>query len=164
MSAILHHLCTVLGMAVLAWAYQSAGYWIVSASLASIGLFWLLAERRRWSWFAPIGLLAGVSASAGGLWLDLAPLGMILGAVCCIAAWDLSRFRTRLSLADPEDNPHLLERRHLAGLALFALVALLSSAGATMARIPLDFGQAVILVVVGVFGITQLVRWLRERR
>jgi hypothetical protein len=138
----------VLGVASLAWAFDSQGLSAPARWLMIFGLGWLLAAWRRWTWFAPLGLFVLVAAGAlGGLF-----------------AWDLSDFARRLRGAAPDDDRGGLERRHLTRITLVALAGLGMASVAMAVRLQFTFEWALLLAVVTALGLLQLVNWLRRSR
>ena len=90
------------------------------------GLFWALAQFKRWHWFAPIALLVSLAAAGYGLWLDLSAHWMAAGALGALFAWDLSDFSRRLKVSAP-DGAYELTQRHLLRLSLLTALALVYS-------------------------------------
>jgi hypothetical protein len=154
----------VLGVASLAWAFDSQGLSAPARWLMIFGLGWLLAAWRRWTWFAPLGLFVLVAVAALGLWIGL-PFGwMIAGALGGLFAWDLSDFARRLRGAAPDDDRGGLERRHLTRITLVALAGLGMASVAMAVRLQFTFEWALLLAVVTALGLLQLVNWLRRSR
>ena len=74
-----------------------------------------------------------------GLWLDVAPLPMLLATGLALAAWDLDAFQRRLRTTAPDPALQSLIRRHVQRLAL-VVVAGIGLAAAVMAiTLRLDF-------------------------
>jgi hypothetical protein len=152
----------LVGIGSLAFAYSNAGYAMVARSLLVMGALWLFAGRKRWVWFSTITLVILVALAGFGLWIELSPGWMIAGALGALLAWDLTDFMRRLRFAPLMDNLRALERRHLARLAIVAVVGVLLASIPMLVRLEFTFEWIMLLTLVAVLGVTQLVSWLRR--
>lgn len=152
----------LMGIGSVAYAYNNAGYSLVARLLLVLGALWLFTGRRRWVWFSTIALVIVVSLAGYGLWIDLSPGWMIAGALGALLAWDLTDFMRRLRYAPLMDDLRALERRHLARLAIVAVIGVLLASIPMLVRLEFTFEWIMLLTLVAVLGVTQLVSWLRR--
>lgn len=152
----------VMGIAALTFGYMDGGYRYPAMMLVGFGFLWLLAQFRHWTWFSSIGLLVLTGTAAAGLWLELASGWMIVGVLGGLFTWDLSDFARRLRYIPPREDQHDLERFHLARLMVLAALGLLLASGAMIVQLRFTFEWAIFLVLIAVWGISQLVSWLRR--
>ena len=152
-----------MGVGSLAYAYSSTGFDGLVRGLLVLGLLWLFAGWKRWTWFSIIAILLTVALAGFGLWIELSPGWLIAGALGGLLAWDLSDFMRRLRFAHAMDDKRTLERRHLTRLTIVAVVGMSLASIAMLVRLEFTFEWLVLLALVGVLGITQLVSWLRKR-
>jgi hypothetical protein len=153
----------VVGDGSLAWGYAQAGFPQFSRWIILFGVVWLVAVWRRWRWFAYVGLLFNFLAAALGLWmLNFIPGWMFAGAIGGLMAWDLTDFYHRLRFATDEERPGL-EARHLVRISFLAILGFGLASLAMVIKFEFNFDWALLLAVVAVFGVLQLVIWLRKR-
>lgn len=152
----------LMGVGSLAYAYANVGLTPLVQGLLILGVLWLFAGRRRWTWFSTIALLLLVTLAGMGLWFGLSPGWMIAGALGGLMAWDLTDFMRRLQFAPLMDDTRPLERRHLTRLTIVALVGVFLASIAILVRLEFTFAWGVVLTLVAVLGMTQLVTWLRR--
>jgi hypothetical protein len=154
----------VLGVSSLAWGFAQVGLTQVSRWMIFIGAVWLLAAWRSWRWFAHLGLVAFFLAAALGLWfLDLTPGWMFAGAICGLAAWDLTYFQYRQRFAASDEERRAVELRHLLRVSFMALMGFGLAHLAMVAKTRLSFDWTVFLAIVVALGLSQILRWFRNR-
>lgn len=151
-----------IGVGSLAFAYNNAGYEIITRWLLIFGGLWFFAIWQRWRWFSSIGIFVLVTLAGYGLWNELSPAWMITGALGGLFAWDLTEFMRRLHFAARTDDLRGLQRRHLTRLVIVALIGITLYSIATLLRLELKFEWAVLLTLIAALGVTQLVAWLRR--
>jgi hypothetical protein len=158
----LQNVSIVVGAGSLAWGFYSAGQASVAGWTVLFGLAWLVAEFRRWRWFASLGLLACIALAGLGLWLNL-PLGwMLAGAVGALIAWDLADFNQRIEHASTEDDVPGLTRRHLLRISIVTIGGLVLSLFSMLARLKFSFEWVTFLTILAAIGIVQLVSRMRK--
>jgi hypothetical protein len=154
----------VLGTASIAWGFAQVGLPQVSRWLAIFGAVWLLAVWRRWRWFAHLGVAGLFLASALGLWfLDLPPGWMFAGAICGLVAWDLTYFRYRQRFAASDQERRVVELRHLSRLSFVGLFGFGLAHLAMAAKAQLSFDWTAFLTIIVALGLSQILRWFRNR-
>lgn len=153
--------CAGLGIASLAGGYLVGRQAWPAAVLLVVGLTWLAALWRRWTWFSSLGLLATAGAAAAGVAQELGFAWMLGGAMGGLLAWDLSGLERRLELAAPGDAVDLVTRRHLDRLVLTAGIGVALAAAATIVRLRAPIGWTVLLALLAVVGLARLVSRLK---
>jgi hypothetical protein len=142
--------------------YYSSNSFLVASGCAVIGLFWLLAGFRRWTWVASLGLFAFISAAGAGIWIGLSPFLMALSVFGSLFAWDLADFNRRLRFGAPEDDLRHLQRTHLLRLGGFGIISLILILFAFLVHLKISFGWMFLLTLAAVFGIMLGVSHLRQ--
>jgi hypothetical protein len=110
-------------MGLLSHGYDAAGVDAIARWLVFAAISWLIAQFRRWDWFAAPALILAMFASALGLWMGFHPGWMFSGAIFSLIAWDLTDFRQRMWTTVLEDARGV-EYRHIARLCILALAGL----------------------------------------
>jgi len=155
-------LLSVVSSAVLScWGYAAVGWIWVALGLALVGAFWLVAIWRRWAWFAWVALAFYTLAGGFGVLLDLPLIWLLGGMVSGLVAWDLTNFHYQLHFVEKEDLA-MMERSHMGRLGLFLGIALLLGAGAIAFQVRLAFEWVALLVLLGIWGLSRMVKWLRK--
>jgi hypothetical protein len=162
MSYFVFVISVLMGVGSLAYAY--AVVVPLSRGLLILGVIWLFAGRRCWTWFSTIMLLLLVTLAGIGLWFGLSPGWMISGALGGLMAWDLTDFMRRLRFAPLMEDTRELERRHLTRLTIVALAGVFLASIAILVRLEFTFEWVMLLTLVAVLGVTQVVAWLRRDR
>lgn len=122
----------------LALAYGLHGLWQASWLPVGLGLGWW-AARGRSRHAASIGMAGFFLLAAGGLWLGMAALPVLLVTGSALVAWDLDGFQRRLRAQEPDPALRELVRRHLKTLGAVVLAGLWVT-GVTMSlTLSLDF-------------------------
>lgn len=152
----------LMGVSSLSFVYAGAGFDQLVRGLLLLGVLWLFAGWKRWTWLSTIAILLMVALAGFGLWIGLSPGWMIAGALGGLLAWDLSDFMRRLQFVHITDDKHGLERRHLIRVTIVALVGVLLASIAVLVRLEFSLEWMMLLALVGVLGVTQLVAWLRR--
>jgi len=154
----------VLGTTSLAWGFDQVGLPQLSRWLVIFGAVWLVAVWRRWRWFAHLGVATLFLAAALGLWfLDLPPGWMFGGAILGLVAWDLTYFRFRQRFAATDEERRAFELRHLFRLSFVGLLGFGLAHLAMVAKTKLSFDWTAFLAIVVALGLSQILRWFRNR-
>lgn len=154
----------LLGAGSLAWGYTGVGLAEFARWIAGFGLLWLVAVWRRWRWFANLGLAVYFLAAALGLWfLNFPPGWMFAGAIFGLLAWDLTFFRYRQIFAASEAERRLVEVRHLSRLSTLAILSFALATLSMMLQLQFGFDWIAFMAVVVALGLSQIVRWFRNR-
>ena len=186
MTRYLRFILPGLSLILLATGYYRLGLVKPSIGLLLFGLLWMLGIGFRISLASSLGLAVAFFAATAGLILDPASLVktdldlshsfqlavgslngsfviFFLAALFAFLAWDVADFHSRLRLAASQDDQAGLERRHLARLATITLIGILLSSFTMLLRVRLTFEWMVVLLLISVWGISQLVHWLFKK-
>ena len=161
MTVILLIFYILLSAAALAWGYRTAGFSTVSLWYLVFGALWLIATLRKVGWAASVALFAVVVASGLGVMLGVTPAWMLAATLFGLIAWDLTRFRERLSLAYFEDDLIGMERRHLLRLSILVMAALVLSSIPMVVTLKISFEWILLLAIICTLGIAQVLRWIK---
>jgi len=162
MSFFVFVLSVLMGVGSLAYVYAGVGIDLFVRGLLFLGVFWLFAGWRRWTWFATIALLLSVALAGFGLWIGLSPGWLISGSLGALLAWDLTGFMRRMDGSFATDDVRGIQRRHLTRLSIVAVVGVLLASIAMLVRLEFTLEWMMVLALVVVLGVTQLVAWLRR--
>ena len=164
MSLLVMYISLAICATTLAWGYLESGRSISAWAIGATALLWLIALLYRRYWAAGIGLLLAVFAAGLGIWLDLSIGWMMAGVLGALVNWDLASFLSRLHVSGSEDDPErrLLERSHLARLAIVTLAGLTLASAAMWLQLRFRFEWVLFLALTSAWGIAQLVSWLRK--
>ncbi|MBA3945948.1 MAG: hypothetical protein H0X37_15450 [Herpetosiphonaceae bacterium] len=143
-------------------AYSAGGQWLGAVIVAVIGLLWWLGDRRQWSQAPTMGFVGFVCAAALGLWVALPPLGMLLGLLLTLAAWDLQHFGQRLRTVQRVDAANRLIRSHLQYLLVVLVVGAVAGVVALGLDIRLPFGWRLLTGAIALFGLAYVIAVLRR--
>jgi hypothetical protein len=153
-----------LGTLSLAWGYAEVGLPQLARWIAVFGAVWLLAVWRRWRWFAHLGLATHFMVAALGLWfLNFPPGWMFGGAILALLAWDLTYFRYRQIFAGSDAERRSVERRHLLGLSALAILGFGLASLTMILQVQFTFGWMTFVAIVVALGLSQIIRWFRNR-
>ena len=154
----------VLGTGSLAWGYVGVGLPQLARWIVIFGAVWLAAVWQRWRWFAYVGLALDFLAAALGLWfLNFPPGWMFAGAILALLAWDLTNFRYRQTFAASDAERRPVELRHLLRLSIIAILGFALASLAMVAKLQFSFDWIALMAVVAVLGLSQIIRWFRNR-
>lgn len=157
---------TLAGGGALAAGYALGGFWSVSDALVISALLWLVEQRGRWAWISSLFLVCLILVAAGGIWLGLSPVWMLIGVAGTLTTWDLEHFVRRVrstaeSKSDLGGYDHLA-RRHLGRVLLVDGVGLALGTVALLIQVNLSFGVALALGLLAVLGVSQMIAFLRR--
>ncbi len=153
----------LFGTGSMAFGYYLAGFTQFVRWIIFFGAFWLIAVWQRWRWFAYIGIVFNLLVAALGLWLlNFQPGWMFAGAIGGLLAFDLTYFRNRVRFITSNKERRGLEARHLLRSSLLAIPGIILASLAMLIKRQFTFEWVWLLVIVGVFGIVQLVVWSRR--
>jgi len=150
-------------------AALAAGFWIsgsfVGALAAALAAFmWYYTSLRSMHGYETALLLVFVLGAAGGYyWLSISPLLILLTAVASLGAWDLDYFLQRLKTAEHVEGEQGLGISHLRRLATTEALGLLLGVIAAALHTTVSFWLAVVLVLLGVVGVSQLILYVRRQ-
>jgi hypothetical protein len=155
--------CLLAAAACLAGGYALAGFpaGVLFAVLALLA--WLYAWRPANGWLAGLCLAASTCLAAVGILLQAPPSLMILGAVLTLATWDLLLLDHSMPSHDLPPGSRLLEIRRLQSLAAVLGVGLFAAFASRLVSVSLPFGLMVLAVLLALFALDRLARYLGSR-
>ena len=162
MILILMLIYIILDATALAWGYRAAGFSSVWFWSLLFGALWLIATWRKMKTAASIALFITVVAAGLGVLVGVSPTWMLAAILFGLIAWDLARFRKRLSLAYFEDDLAGLERRHLLRLSILSMATLVLLSVPMVVKLKTSFEWILLLAMVSTLGIAQIVRWTKS--
>ena len=136
------------------------GAWPAGLGLSAIAALWLNA--RRWRWLNGLSFALYIAGSAIMVGLGVGMGWLLVGVTAALAAWDLEAFGARLASVERVENEHALMRTHLQRLGLVCAGGLLLGAGASLIRLQLRFGGALLLALLAVLGLGYVLRSIGE--
>jgi len=163
MLKILIYILLAFAILFLSAGWTLLGYWPVGLFLLLLIPVSLVLLKLKFSPICSLVLTLSVLLSALGLWRGSDISLALAGVLSALAAWDLEGFSHRLALVPVEDNPLLVERRHLLGLGMIILLGSAVNFLSFSIQFVFSFEWAVVLVVVTFAGIGALVNWLRNK-
>lgn len=163
MSRSLVFVFLLLGFLSLAAGWTLAGFWPLGLILLLLLPLSLSAVKRKFPPALSLSLALLVLAAAVGLWRGLNFFLALAVVSCALAAWDLEAFARRLAEVPPQDQPEQVERRHLLGLGLVFLLAVVLAGLAQVIRFESSFESATLLALLAFGGLAALINWLKTR-
>jgi len=144
-----------LAALVLATGAASNAAWVLAAAPIALGALWLVGVVRGWDWMGAFSFVSLMSLAALGMWLRIAPMLMLVGAVAALIAWDLDGLGRRMRSARRVEGGATLVRAHLQRLAAVAGLGLLLGGIALGIHIRLSFGWALVLGLLAILGLSR---------
>lgn len=155
-------ICVLAGLVPLAFGFAQYNLLPMAIGCSVIGLLWLAAFWRHWTWAASLGLLVFVGAAGLGVWIGLPPIMMGFSVLASLSAWDLAHFSLRLSKAAPEDDLRKIRNHHLLRLAGQGALGLVLILAAVLLQLKITFGWLFLLAILAVIGVMQLADRIRQ--
>jgi hypothetical protein len=162
MTKIFLYTSLTMGLSALAVGWITAGNWPVGLALLILIPISLFLSSRKFRATLSVVLSLTVLAAAAGLWAHVGLWLAWTAVVCILFAWDLDGFSRRLACASAEDNPLLIERRHLLQLSLALLLGMGIIFFAHSIRYVFAFEWAVGLAILAFVGIGALLNGMRN--
>ena len=178
MSARIMTISTLIATATLAIGYGLNDQLLGVLIFIALGLLWLVGQRYAVQASAGLGLLGFTTGALLGALYGVSSGWVLVGITAALVAWDLHHFIQHTRVAEPADadnpeaniayanfrseNMRALERAHLQRLALVSGSGLLLGGLALTIRLTLGFGVVLALGLVAIFGLSRLIRYLRQ--
>jgi hypothetical protein len=162
MSCYLVYASIVGGTVALAAGFALAEHVSSAISISLLGVLWLVAQARGIKRIVGWGFAAFVLISVLSIWAGVSPWLAFAGVTLSLAAWDLTVFSQRLIMTANEEDRRKTELAHFGRLGLVTGLALFGYFVAPRLHINLTFGAAVLLALLGIWGISALVYRLRS--
>jgi len=151
-----------MGTFALAWGHYQADQPPYVWAALGIGTLWTWGLLQHKKWMPRFGLALLTLLAAAGLYQSL-PFGwMFAAALSGLASYDLSNFCLRLRYAAKNEDTRLLQRVHFTRLGIMTVLGLILSSIAMLWQAEFTFEWAIFLVLIGVWGASLLVGWVRQ--
>jgi len=154
----------IIATLIISVGYTLIGEWLPVLVVVGLGTIWVISEWQSWRGVASIELVAFIGIAGWGIWLEATAIWMLLGTAAALAAWDLSHFSQRTSLAELFDNQSMLQQAHLQRLFLVIGLGLLLGGVALGLQISLNLGGAGLLGLLMVTTLSVAVGLIRRIR
>ncbi len=153
---------TIIAAGTLAAGYGFNNQPLGALLFVALGLLWLVGQRYKRPIVASASFLCFVVGAVLGAWYGVKSGWLLCGVTAALVAWDLSHFVAHVQETKNVENLRALERAHLQRLGLVGGLGLLLGVLALTVRLTLRFSVVIALGLVGVFGLSRLIRFLRQ--
>jgi hypothetical protein len=144
------------------FVYAASEQYLIAVLAVVIGLAWFrLQDDQEQSLYA-FFFIFFLALALLGTFTETAPLVLMLCVCVNLAAWDLSRFRARVSQAGNDELGSVLEMRHLKRLFIPIGVGLVIAMLPTIIRIPANFVVFSGLILLVMLVLRASVLYLRQ--
>jgi len=133
---------------------------VLAALSALVSLMWLASRRRDWRGVATFAFSGSIGLAAMGMLVGALAPAMLIGVAAALAAWDLGHFFDRTRNVARIDDREAFFAAHLRRLGVVMGLGLPLGLLALGIRVQIDFGWALALGALAVFGLTQALRFL----
>lgn len=131
-------------------------------ALPFILILWLCAWHFHRAWLAALAMLLTIVPAVVGIYLELPSTPLVVSVIGALTAWDLASFHERLAQSTKDDNVPMLAGKHLLWVMLFVMTATGLGVGSLNWSLRLTFEWVIVLVLLGIWGVAQLIRWLQR--
>jgi len=136
------------------------GVWMLTVAFGVLGFLWIgFSQRHRLMGLAFALCVAGIAMAAG---LEVGIGWLLVGITAALAAWDLEAFSARMAGVARIENEPALVRDHLRHLGIVCAAGLFLATVASLVRIRLSFGVALVLSAIAVLGLGYVLRGIGE--
>jgi hypothetical protein len=156
-------LSIVAGAGVLTYGLAIQGFINEGIIVALLGVAWLVLHLRRNTRFIDAAFILFGLISTGVIWAGVPHLLALAGMVFSLLAWDLTAFESRLERTSNREDAARMEWAHFARLVLVIGLGVGGVIIAGVIKVNLTLGSALLLAIVGIWGISTLVYRLRSR-
>lgn len=151
------------GSGVLTYGLVSNGFTVQGIVVALLGAAWLVLHLQRNTRFTNAAFILFGLISAGVIWAGVMHWLALVGMVFSLLAWDLIAFETRLEKISNREDAARMEWNHFARLGLVIGLGVGGTFVAGIIKVNLTLGSALLVAIVGIWGISTLVYRLRSR-
>jgi len=153
----------VVTAALFAWMGLAAHVYVITVYALVFGLIWfILVSRKIWSLSTVIFLLF-LGLAIWGCLDNLPVPAMLLGMSTDLAAWDLSRFRARITAEETGEVVTALESRHLRNLSAIASVGFAVAMLPLFVKLSINFVGLAFVALVTMLVLRQSIRSARRQ-
>jgi hypothetical protein len=129
---------------------------------AALGVIWLAQEMTERTPLSSIYFLVFTALAALGALGSASLPFLLLGLAAALVAWDLSRFRRRISEETVEDERERLERAHLRMLGIVVVGGLLIAFVPALLTISVNFVVLLAIMLIALLALRQSLLMLRN--
>jgi hypothetical protein len=151
------------GAGVLTYGLVIHGFITQGIIVALLGAAWLVLHLRRNTRFTDAAFILFGLISAGVIWAGVNYWLALAGMIFSLLAWDLIAFEARLEKISNREDAVQMEWAHFARLVLVIGLGVGGTFVAGIIKVNLTLGSALLLAIVGIWGISTLVYRLRSR-
>jgi hypothetical protein len=151
------------GAGVLTYGLVVNGYVVQGSIIALLGAVWLALHLRKNTRFTDAAFILFGLISAGVIWAGVSHWLALAGMVFSLLAWDLTAFEARLEKISNREDAARMAWSHFARLVLVIGFGVGGVIVAGVIKVNLTLGSALLLAIVGIWGISTLVYRLRSR-
>jgi hypothetical protein len=142
-------------------AYVATQAYRTAALVLVLGSLWFILEYNQEQDLATVFLLCFVGIAIWASLNDLPAPVLLFGLSSSLAAWDLSRFRSRAAQGGQGDTPPSLETQHLRKLANTAVVGFLLALLPLLVSLPVNFLMLAVLVFLTIVVLRNVIVQIR---
>jgi hypothetical protein len=153
---------TIIAAGALALGYGLNDNPLGALLFVALGLLWLVGQRYEKQTVASLSFLCFVIGSIFGAWYEVRSGWLLCGITAALLAWDLNYFIHRMQDTKNVGDARVLERAHLQRLGVVGGLGLLLGMLALTVKLTLRFSVVLALGWVAVFGLSRLIRYLRQ--
>lgn len=152
----------LLGAGILTYTLASAGFTSQTVFVALLGVAWFVLHARRMDRFTWIFFFLFSLVSIFVVWVGASKWLAIASLVFTLLAWDLSAFGSKLE-GIPAEDVKVMEQSHFTRLAFVFGLGLVGLIVAGFVPVNLSLGSALMITLLGIWGVSTLVYHLRSR-
>lgn len=138
-------------------------YWIALFAL-SLGACWLLVEKYKVELLFNLVFVGFIWLAVRGCLNELRIPLMLLGLCTNLAAWDLSRFQTRIRQYAVQNPEPKLVKKHLRILTITLCLGYILAIIPTLIKLPMNFVVVMVLSLLILFALRKSVITLRNEK
>lgn len=131
--------------------------------VALLGVAWLVLHLRRNTRYTDAAFILFGLISVGVIWAGVTHWLALAGMVFSLLAWDLTAFEARIDRTSNREDATRMEMAHFARMGLVIGLGMGGVVVAGVIKVNLTLGSALVLAIVGIWGISTLVYRLRSR-
>lgn len=152
----------LLGAGILTYTLASVGFTSQPVFVALLGIAWFVLHVRRKDRFSWIFFFLFSLTSIFVVWVGASKWLAIASLVFTLLAWDLSAFGSKLE-GIPAEDVGVMEQSHFTRLVFVLGLGLVGLIVAGFVPVELSLGSALMITLLGIWGVSTLVYHLRSR-
>lgn len=156
-------LSVVAGSGVMVYGLVVFGFIVPGVLVALLSIAWLVLYFRGWLRLADAAFFLHGCIAMGSIWAGVQPWLGLAGITFSLIAWDLMSFDLRLKPIKNHADKTRMEAAHFTRLGVVIGLGLAGAFAAGLIQVKLTLGSALILALIGIWGISTLVYRLRSR-